>query len=137
MKIKLSKSQWKEMGRIAGWDNNSAKLDPELISSPKGLIRDIYPEDSKNSGKKFESAEYIYHINLNERGSFFADVRNSSGETVFEIKAGNELNADESSIFEDGFMKNIHDMQGLKDYLVSMGIMKPNQKLKDMQPKER
>jgi hypothetical protein len=80
---------------------------------------------------------YTYHINLNERGSFFADVRDSSGKTVFEIKAGDELAKNDASIFEDGFMKNIHDMYGLKEYLVSLGIMKPNQELKDMQPRER
>ena len=85
----------------------------------------------------FKDAVYEYHINLNERGSFYADVRNSSGVTVFTIKAGNELPEDESSVFEDGFMEHIHDMDGLKQYLISMGIMKPNQELKDMQPNER
>lgn len=85
MKIKLSKSQWEMIGKKAGWD-----------------IRNQPP------------AEFEYHINLNERGSFYADVRNTSGKTVFEIKAGNELKEGESSIFEDGFMKTIHDMDGLK-----------------------
>ena len=108
MKIKLSKKQWESIGKTAGWD-----------------IYDQAP------------IEYTYHINLNERGSFFADVRNSSGKTVFEIKAGDELGEGESSIFEDGFMKNIHDMDGLKQYLIQMGIMKPGQTLKDMQPSER
>ena len=85
----------------------------------------------------FPSATYTYHINLNERGSFYADVRNSSEKTVFTIKAGNELAEDESSIFEDGFMEHIHDMDGLKQHLISLGIMQPNQELQDMQPNER
>lgn len=45
---------------------------------------------------------YKYFINLDERGSFYADVRNQAGKTVFEIKAGNELAEDESSIFNNG-----------------------------------
>ena len=108
MKIKLSKAQWEGIGKKAGWD--------------------IYNQPP---------VEFEYYINLNERGSFFADVRNSSGKTVFTIKAGNELEEGESSIFEDGFMKNIHDTDGLKEHLVQLGIMEPNQNLKDMQPRER
>ena len=104
MKIKLSKSQWEAIGKKAGWKKESAFFPP---------------------------ATYSYYINLNERGSFYADVRNQNGKTVFEIKAGNELGPDETSIFDDGYMKNIHDMQGLKEYLVSLGIMKENQKLID------
>ena len=72
---------------------------------------------------------YTYHINLDERGSFYADVRDPSGTTVFEIKAGNELEPDESSIFDDGFMKHKNDIVGLKQYLVHLGIMKEDQKL--------
>jgi hypothetical protein len=78
-----------------------------------------------------EPATYTYHINLDERGSFYADVRNSSGKTVFEIKAGNELGPDETSIFEDGFMRHTHDMDGLKEYLVSMGVMSAKTQLVD------
>lgn len=112
MKITLSKAQWIEAGKRGGWIKQS-QMQP------------------------FPPATYEYWINLNERGSFYADVRNSSGKTVFEIKAGDELGPDESSIFDDGFMKHIHDMDGLKAYLVQLGIMKPNQTLKDMQPNER
>lgn len=114
MKIKITKEQWLEAGQKSGW--------------LKTTTADFTP---------FPPATYQYYINLNERGSFYADVRNQNGNTVFEIKAGNELGPDESSIFEDGFMKNIHDMDGLKAYLVSLGVMKPNQTLKDMQPHER
>lgn len=78
-----------------------------------------------------EPATYTYHINLDERGSFYADVRNSSGKTVFEIKAGNEIGPDESSIFDDGFMKHPHDLDGLKQHLVNLGIMSPKTKLVD------
>ena len=85
----------------------------------------------------FPMGTFEYHINLNERGYFYADVRNTSGKTVFTIKAGRELEEGETSIFEDGFMKNIHDMDGLKAHLIQLGIMKPGQKLIDMEPNAR
>lgn len=62
-----------------------------------------------------------YFINLNERGDFYADVRNAYDATVFEIYG--------FDIFEDGFMKNESDLDGLKSYLVDLGIMTPTQRL--------
>ena len=78
----------------------------------------------------YPPATNTYHINLDDRGSFSADVRNSAGTTVFDIKAGDELPKGDSDIFEDGFMQHKHDMDSLKDYLVQLGIMKPQQFLK-------
>ena len=72
---------------------------------------------------------FEYHINVDERGSFFADVRDESGETVLTIKAGNELEEGESSIFEDGFMKHKGDMDGLHEYLEELGIANDGDKL--------
>jgi len=69
-----------------------------------------------------DSNIYTYHINLDERGEFYADIRKNDDETVFEIKG--------SQIFEDGFMKNKKDMVGLKEYLVSHRIMKIIDELK-------
>jgi len=79
--------------------------------------------------KPFAPQTYYYFINLDERGSFYADVRNENGKTLFEIRDGDLLAADESSIFEDGFMKNKNDLAGLKSYLVSIGIMNQQQVL--------
>lgn len=70
---------------------------------------------------------YTYHINLDERGIFYADVRDQRGTTVFEINAGHDL--DESNIFDDGFMRNKKDLAGLHEYLVDMGIMNSDDKL--------
>lgn len=63
---------------------------------------------------------YTYHIDLDERGEFRADVRNSKGKTVFEINLDDPANG---NIFEDGWMKHIHDTDGLRAYLVDLGIM--------------
>ena len=42
----------------------------------------------------FRSAVYRYFINLDERGEFYADVRNVRDRSIFEIKG--------FEIFEDG-----------------------------------
>lgn len=59
---------------------------------------------------------YEYYIDLDERGSFLADVRDENGETVFEIRAGAELTEEETSIFEDGFMKHHNDIEGRRQF---------------------
>jgi hypothetical protein len=72
---------------------------------------------------------FSYHINLDERGSFSADVRDEKEKTVLDILAGNELGEDETSIFEDGFMDNKYDLIGLAKYLVHLGIAKLGDKI--------
>lgn len=62
-----------------------------------------------------------YFINSDERGDFYADVRNSYDKTVFEIFG--------FDIFEDGFMSDKNDLVGLSEYLVSLGVMSPFQSL--------
>ena len=76
---------------------------------------------------------FSYHVNLDERGVFYADVRNSSGRTVFEIKidsdGGDEWDSWEDNIFTDGFMRHKKDIDGLKEYLVDIGVMNAKQRL--------
>lgn len=60
---------------------------------------------------------YGYYINLDERGDFYADVRDKDGRSIYEIKAGNSLGEDETSIFEDGYMRDRYDVAGLTVYL--------------------
>ena len=62
--------------------------------------------------------EYTYHINLDERGDFFADVRDSKDNTIYEIIGW--------SIFEDGFMVDRKDTAGLQEYLRDLGIITEN-----------
>lgn len=77
----------------------------------------------KNIGKQAQLVKsYFYHINLDERGYFYADVRKNDKDTVFEIK--------DFDIFEDGYMKHKKDMNGLKDYLIQLKIMNTGDELK-------
>jgi hypothetical protein len=75
------------------------------------------------------SGRFRYIIDLNERGSFRAHVEDKEGNDVFTILAGNELGEDETSIFDEGYMKNINDVGGLEDYLKQLNIMGQDDKL--------
>lgn len=61
-----------------------------------------------------------YFINLDERGDFFADVRDASGTTLFEVRAEDDGTI---SLIEDGFMRHKSDLGGLRDHLVDLGVM--------------
>jgi hypothetical protein len=95
----------------------------EAMKQAKGMISTVDGAVDVDVEEFERDIVYHYHINLDERGSFYADVRDENGKTVYEIKEGNELPEGESSIFEDGFMKHKNDLVGLEEYLKQMGIM--------------
>lgn len=69
--------------------------------------------------------QYDYYINLNERGDFYADVRNPvTDATVYEIRG--------FEIFEDGFMDSVKDMTGLTCYLIDLDVLKGNDSIRYM-----
>lgn len=81
--------------------------------------------------KTTEAPKFGYYIDLDERGEFRADVRNSVDKTVFEICVdGSE---DCSNIFEDGYMEHKNDIDGLSDYLKDMGVIPKNGVLLSME----
>lgn len=61
-----------------------------------------------------------YHINVDLPGQLYADVRDAYGKPVFEIDGHESL---------VGVMANAHDLVGLKQHLVSAGVMGPMQEL--------
>lgn len=67
-------------------------------------------------------ATFEYHINLDERGEFCADVRSfDTGDTIYVING--------FDIFEDGFMKDKRDMNGLFTHLTQIGFIATDAKL--------
>lgn len=67
--------------------------------------------------------KYQYFINLDERGEFYADVRaKKTQKTVYEIHG--------FDMFEDGFMSDKNDLDGLLDYLISARVIYPGDTLK-------
>lgn len=110
---------------LTGNDDQASKDPRYSDSDPKSWGGAMARRGLDNPNK------FTYHINLNERGSFYADVRDPDGKTVYEIKAGDELPEDETDIFENGFMDNTKDLVGLRDYLVELGILTDDSELVD------
>lgn len=73
--------------------------------------------------------EFIYHIDLDERGMFNAHVDDPDGDVVFEF---NNYDSEDGEIWlvEAGYMKHTKDVEGLQDYLVTMGVMNPGDVLR-------
>ena len=80
---------------------------------------------------------YKYVIDLDERGQFQAHVEDHDGKTVWEVSYPEYYQDDEtgeemenSTIFEDGYMKDTEDIDGLEKYLKQMGTMPQEAELK-------
>lgn len=94
-----------------------------LVIPPSGTS--LAHNESVMARKEFQPGNpvnYTFHVNLDERGSFYADVRNSNGKTVYELKADGE----ELEQVVDGFMKHRTDIDGLGEYLHDLGFMPKN-----------
>lgn len=59
--------------------------------------------------------KFTYHVNLDERGQFYADVRDFEENTVYEIHG--------FDIFEHGFMRHKEDIDGLANYLRALEVI--------------
>ena len=70
--------------------------------------------------KTHDSGPLGYYVNLDERGDFYADVRNPDGETIFEIRAEEDGSI---ALIEDGFMRHKTDLDGLRSHLVDLGLI--------------
>lgn len=66
-----------------------------------------------------------YYINLHERGEFNADVRSTEGVTVFEITDSDHM----WELVEDGFMHDYRDLDGLADYLCTIGLINDDDRI--------
>lgn len=86
--------------------------------------KDLY--DGVNEGESNKT--YEYHINLNERGMFYADVRDANEKSVYSIKIGYGEDEDNNPV-ENGFMKNLRDISGLEKYLKSLGVISRDSKI--------
>ena len=79
----------------------------------------------------------IYYYNFHEeRGEYRGYVQDANGKDVwrvtypdfYEDEENGEL-VESSTIFEDGYMKDTTDIEGLEDYLKKMGILKSGDEL--------
>ena len=74
-------------------------------------------------GAIIQMAKYTYYINLDERGEFFADVRDQAEKTIFEIHSND---SGEIEPIVDGYMRHGSDLKGLADYLSTVGLINKN-----------
>lgn len=103
------------------------EIDMALVGRDSStFIRIVEMKESAATENRGLQVNYGYYINLDERGDFQADVRDASGKTVFEFSAGCSLEEDESSLFDDGFMVNKNDIEGLTSYLRDCGFIPQN-----------
>lgn len=63
---------------------------------------------------------YGYYVDLDERGTFQASVRDENDQIVYNI----DNSEDAFDIFECGFMRHKGDLDGLTSYLVDLGVLK-------------
>lgn len=72
-----------------------------------------------------------YYVNLDERGSFYADLRNEHGDSVYSVYGGNMIDEDDMSLVEMGYMTDFKDTSGLHEYLSEMGIIPKSAEVMD------
>lgn len=65
--------------------------------------------------------ELTYHINLDERGEFYAHVEDGTGKEVYSIPTMDVLR----ELIEDGYMKHSEDIGGLCYYLRTIALIGP------------
>ena len=111
----------------------------EQDGRPAGRIENLTTDGAMDTMKKTEADNqpqedqlaplYEFIVNLNERGSFSASVYDSNGKSVYELRGGDELGEDESSLVDDGFMRHMEDLDGLTEYLQSISIIPAGSKI--------
>lgn len=68
---------------------------------------------------------YGYYVNLDERGEFYADLRDASGTTVYELRSEEDGSL---APVEDGYMKHRKDMHGLEEMLKTLASCHPKRR---------
>ena len=87
--------------------------------------------DNKFGNKIHESIEYEYVVNMDERGVYDADVLNpKTNKSIFNIHYDESEEDNPSTPWEDGFMKNEEDMDGLELYLQDLKAIKQTDTIK-------
>jgi hypothetical protein len=66
--------------------------------------------------------DFIYRILSNRPDGFKGDVRNSVGQLICNL---------DNTVLEYGFMKHLHDIEGLKEYLIALKHMQKNQTVQE------
>lgn len=60
---------------------------------------------------------YTYHINMNQRGEFYADIRDKDEDTIYEIQT------EDAEYLGEDFEVNVLEPESVRKYLTSIGIL--------------
>ena len=107
---------WKYGERLTAYD--------ELVGSISESHFNAFelPETLERLNREADEA-YVYNIHHNERGEFLATVDDLAGNEVYRIQTNDEGVIEQ---IQDGFMKNVEDITGLEQYLISINIIPEN-----------
>lgn len=123
----LEESPFYDSDMSDDYDYDSASTAMEEMIATFKESQDYW--DVKEAIKKLEKNHvpvYTYHINLDERGEFYADVRDENEQTVYTIKSNEDGQIEQ---VEDGFMRHKDDLAGLERYLKQLEFLPKNAEL--------
>lgn len=116
MNYKISRSDWEKIGNKMGWLKSAYSPD--------------YDSSTEDGSRQYKGSKtFKYCIDLDERGSFRASVRDEDGKVHFSVLGGNEIEEGESSLVDDGYMRHFKDIKGLESYLKDMNIISQDDRL--------
>lgn len=98
---------------------NTATTHPYLVRKAARCVG-FFPTMSSTADGPALGSFLTYHINLDDEGEFYADVRDAYGMPVFEI---------DGPVDAPGVMAHERDLEGLKGYLIRIGVMNIGQDL--------
>jgi hypothetical protein len=118
---------WWTVGRVefVAARSGVAKLEPLFllyVDDGEPVFDAKYADELKASFGGEYRRKFGYFVNLDERGEFYADVRDETGNTVFEVRLGGD-DEDTSDLVQDGFMKHRRDISGLQSHLIDIGLI--------------
>jgi len=122
----LSKNEVYSEGDVVYVDPNEQKIEKISIKKKSG----VYEEDDEMFDDPYGQEDafnfshpgktYEFYVNLDERGSFYADVRDpDTDESIYEIDTEKI-----QQLGEDGYMRHNQDYEGLESYLKQLDIIK-------------
>ena len=77
-----------------------------------------WTQDGNHPDNSNGARTFIYYINNHDEKKFDADVRDPDGKVIFELKA--------SDLQNDGLMKGMDDIAGLRQLLLNKNKIKPS-----------
>lgn len=128
--------------RLDATHETRSQLDVHEITAGTSGVREPTAEDFQSIadviGVAFEEPMempehrapiYGYYVKLNELGAYEADVRDESGKTVFEVRAGTSLGKGDVGIFDEIDMGAGEYLPPLESYLRTLDIIPANARL--------